>query len=231
MLLFFPLTWLIRITCPRRIRPQVQSVGGDRSTSMMEPADVPTSPLFFSLTFSVQCWKGSTEVTLILWKLYENINEELFMWCCLSQLSSTLLILCRTRMRLRQSVTVYVLFLCYSCFSSILLFVGSDNCWVFFAPCPSVRLEWTMKLWDSLTTCLILLSAVGASPLRAAESAPEHAPVQIRLSVVSSGFFIAETVERETLQRGAKGESFRFGNSIKIWSNGIFLKVFICAHK
>ncbi|XP_004072388.1 glial cell line-derived neurotrophic factor [Oryzias latipes] len=62
-----------------------------------------------------------------------------------------------------------------------------------------------MKLWDSLTTCLILLSAVGASPLRAAESAPEHAPVQIRLSVVSSGFFIAETVERETLQRGAKG--------------------------
>ncbi|KAF6729624.1 Glial cell line-derived neurotrophic factor [Oryzias melastigma] len=71
-----------------------------------------------------------------------------------------------------------------------------------------------MKLWDSLTTCLILLSAVRASPLRtsrqkplrAAESAPEHAPVQIRLSVISPGFFITDTEERsQTRQRGAKG--------------------------
>ncbi|XP_026199386.1 glial cell line-derived neurotrophic factor [Anabas testudineus] len=58
---------------------------------------------------------------------------------------------------------------------------------------------WTMKLWDSLTTCLILLSAVVASPLlrsrhqtsstrrrvRAAESPLELPPVQIRLSVAA----------------------------------------------
>uniref|UniRef100_UPI003AAE9DE0 glial cell line-derived neurotrophic factor-like n=1 Tax=Centroberyx gerrardi TaxID=166262 RepID=UPI003AAE9DE0 len=63
-----------------------------------------------------------------------------------------------------------------------------------------------MKLWDSLTTCLILLSAVHASPLllrnrrststtrraRAAESPLELPPVQIRLSITSTGNSRAE---------------------------------------
>ncbi|KAM3867480.1 glial cell line-derived neurotrophic factor-like [Diretmus argenteus] len=43
-----------------------------------------------------------------------------------------------------------------------------------------------MKLWDSLTTCLILLSAVHASPLRATESPLERPPVQIRVSITST---------------------------------------------
>ncbi|KAG8011972.1 Glial cell line-derived neurotrophic factor [Nibea albiflora] len=63
-----------------------------------------------------------------------------------------------------------------------------------------------MKLWDSLATCLILLSAVHASSLlrrrqqststkrrgRAAESPLELPPVQIRLSVNSPGISRAE---------------------------------------
>ncbi|KAM9361008.1 glial cell line-derived neurotrophic factor-like [Symphorus nematophorus] len=64
-----------------------------------------------------------------------------------------------------------------------------------------------MKLWDSLTTCLILLSAVHAGSLlrsrqqststkrrgRAAETPLELPPVQIRLSVTSPGISRAET--------------------------------------
>ncbi|XP_028270560.1 glial cell line-derived neurotrophic factor [Parambassis ranga] len=76
-----------------------------------------------------------------------------------------------------------------------------------------------MKLWDSLTTCLILLSAVHASPLiqsrqqpasakrrgRAAESPLELPPVQIRLSVTSPGISLTDTAEREeTLTDGDK---------------------------
>uniref|UniRef100_A0A3Q0R7A3 Glial cell line-derived neurotrophic factor n=1 Tax=Amphilophus citrinellus TaxID=61819 RepID=A0A3Q0R7A3_AMPCI len=66
-----------------------------------------------------------------------------------------------------------------------------------------------MKLWDSLTTCLILLSTVHASPLlqspqqptstkkrgRVAESPPELPPVQIRLSVSSPSIDRANTDE------------------------------------
>uniref|UniRef100_A0A3B4VHH4 Glial cell line-derived neurotrophic factor n=1 Tax=Seriola dumerili TaxID=41447 RepID=A0A3B4VHH4_SERDU len=78
-----------------------------------------------------------------------------------------------------------------------------------------------MKLWDSLTTCLILLSAVHASPLlrspqrststkrrgRADESPLELPPVQIRLSVTSHGISRAEADAadwEETLAGGAK---------------------------
>ncbi|XP_040011916.1 glial cell line-derived neurotrophic factor-like [Xiphias gladius] len=63
-----------------------------------------------------------------------------------------------------------------------------------------------MKLWDGLTTCLVLLSAVHASPLlrsrrqsasakrggRAAESPLELPPVQVRLAVTSPGVSRAE---------------------------------------
>ncbi|XP_029999729.1 glial cell line-derived neurotrophic factor-like [Sphaeramia orbicularis] len=93
--------------------------------------------------------------------------------------------------------------------------------WDFASPCPSVGLKWTMKLWDSLTTCLILLSAVHASPLhrnrqqstfskrrtRAAESPLELPPVQIRLSVTSPGISRSETDTEqweETLTGGEK---------------------------
>uniref|UniRef100_A0A3Q2QUK3 Glial cell line-derived neurotrophic factor n=1 Tax=Fundulus heteroclitus TaxID=8078 RepID=A0A3Q2QUK3_FUNHE len=77
------------------------------------------------------------------------------------------------------------------------------------APCPSVGLKWTMKLWDSLTTCLILLSAVGSSsllrsrqqqpaPAERREGAPESPlevpPVQIRL--ISPDITPAETAGR-----------------------------------
>ncbi|XP_049434655.1 glial cell line-derived neurotrophic factor [Epinephelus fuscoguttatus] len=78
-----------------------------------------------------------------------------------------------------------------------------------------------MKLWDSLTTCLILLSAVHASRLlrsrtqstsakrrgRAAETPLELPPVQIRLSVTSPGISRAEgdTADwEETLAGGEK---------------------------
>ncbi|XP_031164552.1 glial cell line-derived neurotrophic factor-like [Sander lucioperca] len=78
-----------------------------------------------------------------------------------------------------------------------------------------------MKLWDSLTICLILLSAVHASRLlrsrpqstsskrrgRAAESPLELPPVQIRLSVTSPGISRAEadiTDWEETLAGGEK---------------------------
>lgn len=72
------------------------------------------------------------------------------------------------------------------------------------APCPAVGPKWTMKLWDSLTTCLILLSAVHASSLlrsrrhtaqrsgRAAESPLETPPVQGRLSGTSPSISPAE---------------------------------------
>nr|XP_020458033.1 glial cell line-derived neurotrophic factor-like [Monopterus albus] len=67
-------------------------------------------------------------------------------------------------------------------------------------------LMWTMKLWDSMTTCLILLSAVHASPLfrsrqqststkrrgRAAESPLELPPVPMHQSVTSPGKSRAE---------------------------------------
>lgn len=78
-----------------------------------------------------------------------------------------------------------------------------------------------MKLWDSLTTCLILLSAVYASPLlqspqqpmstkrrgRVAESPPKLPPVQIGLSVSSTSMSHADTANRdETLAGGDKCE-------------------------
>lgn len=78
-----------------------------------------------------------------------------------------------------------------------------------------------MKLWDSLTTCLILLSAVYASPLlqspqqptstkrrgRVAESPPELPPAQIGLSVSSTSMSRADTANRdETLAGGDKCE-------------------------
>lgn len=83
-----------------------------------------------------------------------------------------------------------------------------------------------MKLWDSLTTCLILLSAVHADSLlrdtsttrrgRAAESPLERPPVQIRLSVTSSGISRAEadTADwEETLAGGDTCKSLWF-----VWS-------------
>uniref|UniRef100_A0A3Q4MMA6 Glial cell line-derived neurotrophic factor n=1 Tax=Neolamprologus brichardi TaxID=32507 RepID=A0A3Q4MMA6_NEOBR len=68
-----------------------------------------------------------------------------------------------------------------------------------------------MKLWDSLTTCLILLCAVYASPLlqspqqptstkrrgRVAESPPELPPVQIGLSISSTSMSRADTANRD----------------------------------
>uniref|UniRef100_A0A3Q3KQW1 Glial cell line-derived neurotrophic factor n=1 Tax=Mastacembelus armatus TaxID=205130 RepID=A0A3Q3KQW1_9TELE len=49
-----------------------------------------------------------------------------------------------------------------------------------------------MKLWDSLTTCLILLSAVHASPLFRSRHPLELPPVHIRLSVTSPDISRAE---------------------------------------
>ncbi|XP_041855875.1 glial cell line-derived neurotrophic factor-like [Melanotaenia boesemani] len=73
-----------------------------------------------------------------------------------------------------------------------------------------------MKLWDSLTTCLVLLSAVRAGSLlrsrqqstatrrreRAAESPLEPPPVQIRLSLSSPGIKRTETADREDILTG-----------------------------
>lgn len=81
-----------------------------------------------------------------------------------------------------------------------------------------------MKLWDSLTTCLILLSAVHASRLlrsrpqsssrgRAAESPLELPPIQGRLSLASPGMSLAEagTADWErTLAEGEKSKSMWF---------------------
>ncbi len=80
-----------------------------------------------------------------------------------------------------------------------------------------------MKLWDSLTTCLILLSAVHASSLlrstsarrkgRAAESPLEIPPVQIRLSVTSPGISLpeADTSDWEETLAGRECKSLWFG--------------------
>lgn len=66
-----------------------------------------------------------------------------------------------------------------------------DTCWFRDAPCSSVGLRWTMKLWDSLTTCLILLSVIRAGLSRQhsakrrrsdAESPLELPPAQTRLA-------------------------------------------------
>lgn len=110
-----------------------------------------------------------------------------------------------------------------TCFSSRLP-GDSSTCWFLHAPCPTVGLKWTMKLWDSLTTCLILLSAVHASYLlrnrkqstkrigRATESPLELPPVQIRLSVSSPGISRAEADTanwKETLAGGGECKSSR----------------------
>ncbi|XP_070690572.1 glial cell line-derived neurotrophic factor [Pempheris klunzingeri] len=75
-----------------------------------------------------------------------------------------------------------------------------------------------MKLWDSLTTCLILLSAVHASPLlrhtstkrrgRAAESPLELPQVQIRLSVTSPGISREEARTADWEETLAAGEKY-----------------------
>ncbi|XP_071339201.1 glial cell line-derived neurotrophic factor [Trachinotus anak] len=79
-----------------------------------------------------------------------------------------------------------------------------------------------MKLWDSLTTCLILLSAVHAGPLlrspqrststkkrgRAAESPLELPPVEIRLSVTSPGISRAEADTADWEETLAGGEKY-----------------------
>lgn len=76
-------------------------------------------------------------------------------------------------------------------------FLSTDTFWVRIAPCPSVGLRWTMKLWDSLTTCLILLSVVRPSSLLRSRQQPESPleapPVQIRLSLLSPDMRPAET--------------------------------------
>ncbi|XP_036954305.1 glial cell line-derived neurotrophic factor-like [Acanthopagrus latus] len=79
-----------------------------------------------------------------------------------------------------------------------------------------------MKLWDSLTTCLILLSAVHAGSLlrsrqqpqsaerrgRAAESPLELPPVQIRLSVTSPGIGRAQADTEDWEGTLAGGETY-----------------------
>ncbi|XP_030272093.1 glial cell line-derived neurotrophic factor-like [Sparus aurata] len=79
-----------------------------------------------------------------------------------------------------------------------------------------------MKLWDSLTTCLILLSAVHAGSLlrsrqqpqsaerrgRAAESPLELPPVQIRLSVTSPGIGRAQAHTEDWEGTLARGETY-----------------------
>ncbi|XP_029296082.1 glial cell line-derived neurotrophic factor [Cottoperca gobio] len=79
-----------------------------------------------------------------------------------------------------------------------------------------------MKLWDSLTTCLILLSAVHASRLlrnrpqststkrrgRAADSPLELPPVQIRLSVTSPDISRAEADTADWAETLAEGETY-----------------------
>uniref|UniRef100_A0A3P8VH58 TGF-beta family profile domain-containing protein n=1 Tax=Cynoglossus semilaevis TaxID=244447 RepID=A0A3P8VH58_CYNSE len=55
-----------------------------------------------------------------------------------------------------------------------------------------------MKLWDSLTACLILLSALRASPLpRGAQRPLEPPPVQNRMSVTAGGVSQSESVCRQ----------------------------------
>ncbi|KAM9858466.1 glial cell line-derived neurotrophic factor-like [Aulostomus maculatus] len=100
-----------------------------------------------------------------------------------------------------------------------------------------------MKLWDSLTTCLILLSAVHVSPLprsrqqstsakrrvRTGERPLELPPVQIRLSVTSPGISRAEgnTEEREKTLAGA--ETYTMVESLPKESEDVvdFIKVTI----
>lgn len=75
-----------------------------------------------------------------------------------------------------------------------------------------------MKLWDSLTACLILLSALRASPLprgaqrspftvrkkgRVAESPLEPPPVQNRMSVTAGGVSQSESVCRQGGETGS----------------------------
>ncbi|KAM7416824.1 hypothetical protein PAMA_018744 [Pampus argenteus] len=80
-----------------------------------------------------------------------------------------------------------------------------------------------MKLWDSLTACFILLSAVHASPLlrsrqrststrrrgRGEESPLELPPVQIRLSVTSPGISRAEADTEDWEETLAGGETYK----------------------
>lgn len=87
-----------------------------------------------------------------------------------------------------------------------------------------------MKLWDSLTTCLILLSAVHAGSLlrsrqqpqsaerrgRAAESPLELPPVQIRLSVTSPGIGRAQADTEDWEGTLAGGETCK-----SLWLYGI----------
>ncbi|KAM3610517.1 uncharacterized protein V6R79_005138 [Siganus canaliculatus] len=79
-----------------------------------------------------------------------------------------------------------------------------------------------MKLWDSLTTCLILLSAVHASSLqrsgqkptstkrrgRAAESPLELPPIQIRLSVTSPAISRSEADTADWEETLAAGREY-----------------------
>ncbi|XP_061586002.1 glial cell line-derived neurotrophic factor [Cololabis saira] len=76
-----------------------------------------------------------------------------------------------------------------------------------------------MKLWDSLTTCLILLSAVRASSLLrrressgAAERPLESPPVETRLSAISPDTDPANPAQREDAQ--ATGETYIMEDSL-----------------
>lgn len=95
-----------------------------------------------------------------------------------------------------------------------------------------------MKLWDSLTTCLILLSAVVASPLlrsrhqtsstrrrvRAAESPLELPPVQIRLSVAAQDMNPEDW--EETMAGGDKCKSVKSPtNILKRYFHSSFLSL------
>lgn len=88
------------------------------------------------------------------------------------------------------------------------------------APCPSVDLQWTMKLWDSLATCLILLSSVHVSPLprsrqlftsarsssRVGESPLELPSLEVQLPVPSLGISRAQAGVEDREQPLAGGE-------------------------
>ncbi|XP_026177813.1 glial cell line-derived neurotrophic factor-like [Mastacembelus armatus] len=102
---------------------------------------------------------------------------------------------------------------------------------------------WTMKLWDSLTTCLILLSAVHASPLfrsrqqststkrrgRVVESPLELPPVHIRLSVTSPDISRAEADTSSWEEPVTGGEKYIMEEPLPTEFNDVvdFIKVTI----
>ena len=97
-------------------------------------------------------------------------------------------------------------------------------------PCSSLGLKWTMKLWDSLTTCLFLLSSVHTSPRTQPRRPPpstsdpperplETPPVKIRLSINQAANTRVST-DRDDLERMADTEQSK---RLLVFPSGVIL--------